>query len=367
MWNCNKCNYLNDDDMASCVNCGKYHSEEDILNDKNRNKKQQCHSNNTIKKKSITKKYIKSIIPSLISSASIFAILLIGYSLFSMILITIAVISFVFYVRDGIKDNVIKILTIINSVVFIFILFVILEEYNKCKRQNEIEVEGKYYREQIIADSLRNVQDSIYRFQKSVDLLKRDGDKIMGDFYFGMTPKEYHLICEKIKKETNGIISVNGIDFSIASPRYYKNLLCEFIVYSNHTYKLYNYGDSNYDKDYEYELYKNSTNGIYSYFIKRYGKEVRMKEDMGIYVWNFPYKKISVFKSNYETKTVGAGILEEFNLSIHISNPELLDKYYIEQDSIAKQNKKERKKVEREREEKMINEHNKKESFSNGI
>lgn len=316
----------------------------------------------------------KIIIPSLIFSIIESIIICYGInhissSIFFLILSLIPILILWGYVDSKWNEkkrfkNFIWISSILLSILFIFVGLVLNEEIRKCERKEELERMRIYFqeerREKFIADSLQKVQDSLYILKQSNILVQRDGKKIIGSFFWGMSHKDYKSVYYRIEKETNGIITVNGIDFKLGHPTFYKNQLCGFTIKTVHKYELYDYDINVFDKDYEYNKYIQEKSTIYDYLLKRYGKSFGGESTIHIASWPFLYKAINFYKSDYESKRKGAGNLITFHLAIDISHPQLIELLENERDSIRKQ-------IEKERTENIEYERQKKEKFSDGL
>lgn len=312
--------------------------------------------------------YKKTLIPALIFS--IIESFIICYFLYhlsspflTVILACIPILVLWGYIESKSDEgNKFERFTWINSILlttlFIFGGLVINDEIYKYERGKELAEMRNWSREQFVADSLQSIQDSLYVLHQSAIFFQRDGNKIMGDFLFYMSQKDYKLVCSRIEKETNGIISVNGVDFKIGNPSFYKNQLCQFTIKTAHRYELYDYDTEVFDRDYEYNKYARDQSAIYDYLSERYGKN--FGNDGGIYSWPFLYKSIKVYKSDYDSNRRGAGTLIKFRLAIDILHPQLMKLLKNERDSIVKQINEEKEGIEQ-------NIRRKKETFSSGL
>ena len=317
----------------------------------------------------------KIIVPSLIFSIIESIIICYGInhissSIFFLILSLIPILILWGYVNNKWNEkksfrNFIWISSILLSILFIFVGLVLNEKIHKCEIKEELERSQIYYkekrREEFIADSLQKVQDSLYILKQSNILAQRDGKKIMGSFFWGMSHKDYKSVYYRIEKETNGIITVNGIDFKLGHPTFYKNQLCGFTIKTVRKYKLYDYDINVFDKeDYEYNKYIQDKSTIYDYLLKRYVKSFGNESTIHIAAWPFLYKAINFYKADYESERQGAGTLITFHLAIDISHPQLIELLENEKDSIRKQ-------IEKERTENIERERQKKAKFSDGL
>ena len=95
---------------------------------------------------------------------------------------------------------------IIVIVIVIFFVVISVNDKNErnsfSKEKEELERSQIYYkekrREEFIADSLQKVQDSLYILKQSNILAQRDGKKIMGSFFWGMSHKDYKSVYYRI-------------------------------------------------------------------------------------------------------------------------------------------------------------------------
>lgn len=64
-------------------------------------------------------------------------------------------------------------------------------------------------------DSIQHVQDSLNWVAQSKELYEKEGERIFGEFKFGMTTDEYYKQVELIKKETGGVVRIGNVDFKM--------------------------------------------------------------------------------------------------------------------------------------------------------
>lgn len=71
------------------------------------------------------------------------------------------------------------------------------------------------------SESMQHIQDSLDLITKSKELYDKEGDRIFGDFKFGMSMEDYSALVNKIRKETGGVIRIGEVDM-----RFYNYSYC---------------------------------------------------------------------------------------------------------------------------------------------
>lgn len=161
----------------------------------------------------------------------------------------------------------------------------------------QIEKNDSITRQMEINDSIRLYKNKM-KFAKKNE--EQDGERIMGDFYWNMSKKEYDYTARKISKENEGII-INNVEFLLGQPSYYQNKLYELELISSekyyiNTYRGKGFGGSIHDHDrYDYMIEKYDS--VKSKFEKKYHKEFEenTEENTGYKtIWDFPHKTITL-------------------------------------------------------------------------
>ncbi|MBR6196895.1 MAG: hypothetical protein IKQ72_04780 [Bacteroidaceae bacterium] len=99
----------------------------------------------------------------------------------------------------------------------------------------QIEKNDSITRQMEINDSIRLYKNKM-KFAKKNE--EQDGERIMGDFYWNMSKKEYDYTARKISKENEGIIIINNVEFLLGQPSYYQNKLYELELISSEKYYI---------------------------------------------------------------------------------------------------------------------------------
>ncbi len=224
------------------------------------------------------------------------------------------------------------------------------EECIKVGERSRAEYLEKIKQDSIMKIRINELSDSLYRIE---------GDRIFGNFFFGMSETEFEKQTKIIDKETNGYVSLRGNDFYIEKS--------ECLFFHNQLYKLTLISKQ---EDYiDYELSSEEISQriasqrylLYNLFKDKYGSP---HDENG---WHFPYKDIEVFYSRLNPFVDENSELYKWGSVIRISKPSLVQLVEEEREkeklkrkeAKAKQDSIERTKREKERQ--------KKESFVEGI
>lgn len=214
----------------------------------------------------------------------------------------------------------------------------------------DLDVERSVYNE---SESMNSTDKNTISIEYLIDLktrtdvklrskmfYKKEGEMIFGDFFFGMSEKDFNSSYNKIKKETGGLIRIGNYDFTI------NEIGCKFV--DNKLYRMQIDSDDFYEIYYDKEAHDHSkdkfddfyvTKGVKEYLSKKYGPPTNNSG----FSWFFDYKNISIFEctKNYIDDT----FLKTYYVSIAVSfiNPALerIAKQREEKEKLLKSHKEE--------------------------
>ena len=220
---------------------------------------------------------------------------------------------------------------------------VILEER---KQQAEQQKEDERIAHE--SDSIKNEKIKFY----SEKVKKEFGNKIFGNFYFGMSRKQYERELRNVKKELGGKIKIAGYDFHIDYPYFvddklYRIYLMTEIKQRESIEGTYEYSDNGY--------YAKMAQDITSVLNERYGDNIYVgKKEYYADEWDLETIRI-IAKIGYLRTTYSQGQLkiEDWGAVIEYTNPQLeqlvIDKEEKRKaEELRKANEKERKQKELE-------------------
>lgn len=166
---------------------------------------------------------------------------------------------------------------------------------------NDLEQESK---DSLTQERIKFLSDSLYEI---------DGERIFGNFFFGMTKNEFKKQIELLNKETQGIISIKGYEYMINEEKclFYSNQLYLVELVSTFPDYLIDFELSHEEK---MGRIKDSEKTLLELFEDKYGKA---HDEHG---WHFIHKDISV---SYAPKDPFAEDMEQFRWAsfIRISKP----------------------------------------------
>lgn len=209
-------------------------------------------------------------------------------------------------------------------------------------------------------------EDSLKLFRikaQSDSLYKIEGDRIFGDFYFGMSKKEFDNQIKIIRDETDGFVSIQGYEFYINTKD------CSFFHDKLYSIELVSKYQScieyEYTRDEQNEIIESEKQKLYNLFKNKYGEP---HDEKG---WHFPYKDITVYYSCVNPFADEDSELREWASFICITQPDLSNQASEEMEKEKEKKKlKEQKAKAREDSIKRVKEERerkKKESFVEGI
>ena len=189
----------------------------------------------------------------------------------------------------------------------------IIEERKQQEKQLKEDARVKHE-----TDSIRNKGIKFY----SEKVKKEFGNKIFGNFCFGMSRKQYERELLNVKKELGGIIKIAGYDYHICYPDFvddklYKIYLMTDIKQRECIEGTYEYSDGGY--------YAKMIREVTSVLIERYGDIVYIgKKDRFDDEWNLETirvkTKIGYLKTSYSQ---GQLKIEDWGAVIEYTNPQL--------------------------------------------
>lgn len=206
---------------------------------------------------------------------------------------------------------------------------------------------------QKVNDSIQHYRDSIRIAEVSKELYKKEGDTIFGKFLFGMSKKDFESINSKIKRETNGIISISGYDFIISDYDFYNNKLYSLSLRKASSWTRYYYHDAH-----EYEEDNNGSEivkTIVDSFSKKYGSP-----NMSDGHWHFTHKDINVRAASIYSTREGLLSTESWSVLIYFEEP-------VTVEAVKKEEQDKKEKAEQERKAAAEALQKKKESFGGGL
>lgn len=223
------------------------------------------------------------------------------------------------------------------------------------RRENDIELRKLEAIEKAKEDSIKLVRIKA----QSDSLYKIEGDRIFGDFYFGMSEKEFNSQVKRIKDETDGFVSIQGYDFYIDTEdcSFFHDKLYRIKLVSKYKSSI----DYEYTRDEKSEIIASEEQKLFNLFKDKYGEP---HDEEG---WHFPYKDITVYYSCVNPFADEEYELREWASFICITQPDLSDQaeeerlIEKEKEELAKAKEDSIKRAKEERDRK------KKESFVEGI
>lgn len=210
---------------------------------------------------------------------------------------------------------------------------------NSCEPEYKRRMREQAERDSIEAAEFKHFADSLYQI---------DGERIMGNFYFGMSKSQFDTEYSRFKKAANAIVTIDTITFVLKPEN------CSFF----HD-QLYNLSLES-SKSYEYVARDRGAyfhrqkvvlkctfpfRQVEEYFSDKYGSPT---DDCGThYEWNFPYKRIVVSpKYYYPGKLLISFIKPEFEDEVQrekeIADSIMQSEKERRKDSIMQVRKKER-------------------------
>lgn len=228
------------------------------------------------------------------------------------------------------------------------------EKHEKIMEQNKKDEIEKAKQDSVKWVQIKAQSDSLYKIE---------GNRIFGDFYFGMSEKDFNAQVERIKKEADGYVSIQGYDYYI-EPKdcgFFHDQLYEIKLVSKYQRSI----EYEYTRDEQLEIIESEEQKLFSLFKNKYGEP---HDEKG---WHFPYKDITVYFSCINPFANEEYEWREWASFICISQPDLKNQadeewqMKKEKEELKKQEEKARadsmKRVKEEQERK------KKESFVEGI
>ena len=195
--------------------------------------------------------------------------------------------------------------------------------------------------------------------EQSEILYKKEGDRAFGNFYFGMSKKDFSKQVDLIKKETGGYVSIDGSDFYIELKDcyFFHDKLYEITLISKNQDHI-EYEMTPEEQRSHIDFYKSY---ILTMFADKYGEA---HDDSG---WHFLHKDITVYYTRVNPFADENTDPYRWGIIIHISQPKLAYQAADEQreiNRIEQEAKERRDSIERVKRDKL---QKKKESMVEGI
>ena len=228
------------------------------------------------------------------------------------------------------------------------------EKYDKAKEQNRKDQLEKAKQDSIKWELIKAQSDS---------LSKIEGNRIFGDFYFGMSEIEFKKQLKRINDEADGYVSIQGYDYYI-EPKdcgFFHDQLYEITLISKYQRSI----EYEYTRDEQLEIIESEEQNLFNLFKNKYGEP---HDEKG---WHFPYKDITVYFSCINPFADEEYEMREWASFICISKPDLKNQA-AEELQMKKEKEELKKQEEKAREDSMKRvkegqERKKKESFVEGI
>lgn len=156
---------------------------------------------------------------------------------------------------------------------------------NKEKIEKELK---QYIKDEIAKEKQDSIKSELIKAQ-SDSLYNIEGNWILGDFYFGMSKKEFKEQVDRINRDSDGYVSIQGLDFYIETNNclFFHDQLYSIELIS----KLKKSIEYDYTRDEQMKIIESEEKELYNLFKGKYGEP---HDEKG---WHFPYKDITVFYS----------------------------------------------------------------------
>lgn len=199
------------------------------------------------------------------------------------------------------------------------------------------------------SDSIKNEKIKFY----SEKVKKEFGNKIFGNFYFGMSRQQYERELRNVKKELGGKIKIAGYDFHIDYPYFVDDKLYQLYLITEIKQResiegTYEYSDNGY--------YAKMAQDITSVLNERYGDNIYVgKKEYYADEWDLETIRI-IARIGYLRTTYSQGQLkiEDWGAVIEYTNPQL-EQLVIDKEEKRKAEE-QRKANEKERKQKELEE-----------
>lgn len=232
------------------------------------------------------------------------------------------------------------------------------------KRMELLEVERQYEEERDAKEAEEAAKRAKEIEERSKKLYAEEGNRIFGEFYFGMSQNEFKKILNKIEKETNGRIRIGEMDFVIdyIKTKFTNDKLSEVVLRSTDTWIRYYYLDAHeYDDIDGGDDGKDKAEKIFKQLEQKYGPRTSPTG------WEFNYKIIDIRTKSFYRETEGLLRTEDWGIEMRISQPAIIREQdqRLEEEAKAAKAKADALVKERLKQDSIMNK--KKESFADGI